>query len=69
VRSRRVQTFVNVLGPASDTTIAECIEAARRYDAKITVDLLGLHSRERMVQRAKEVELYGRIFQCVFIRR
>ena len=56
---------VNVLGPASDTTIAECIEAARRYDAKITVDLLGLHGRERMVQRAKEVELMGAFSVCI----
>ncbi|MCP4260721.1 MAG: bifunctional hexulose-6-phosphate synthase/ribonuclease regulator, partial [Planctomycetes bacterium] len=34
--------IIHVLGPASDATLIECIEAARRYDAKITVDLLGL---------------------------
>ena len=57
--------IVHVLGPASDATITECIEAARRYDAKITVDLLGLESRERMVQRAKEVELMGAASVCI----
>lgn len=57
--------IVHVLGPASDSTIAECIEAARRYNARITVDLLGLESRERMVQRAKEVELMGAASVCI----
>ncbi len=57
--------IVHVLGPASDATITECIEAARRYDAKITVDLLGLESRERMVQRAREVELMGASTVCI----
>jgi len=57
--------IVHVLGPASDATITECIEAARRYDAKIAVDLLGLGSRERIVQRAKEVELMGAFSVCI----
>jgi len=57
--------IIHVLGGASDATIKECIEAARRYDAKITVDLLGLQSRERMIQRAKEVELMGAASVCV----
>jgi len=57
--------IVHVLGPASDATIRECIEAARRYDAHITVDLLGLDSRERMVQRAKEVEAMGAAYVCI----
>jgi len=57
--------IVHVLGPASDSTIAECIESARRYDARITVDLLGLESRERMVQRAKEVEAMGAAYVCI----
>jgi 3-hexulose-6-phosphate synthase/6-phospho-3-hexuloisomerase len=56
---------VHVLGLAADSTIAECIEAARRYDARITVDLLGLGTRERMVERAKEVEAMGAAFLCV----
>ncbi len=56
---------IHVLAPASDSTIIECIEAARRYDAKIAVDLLGLESREKMVQRAKQVELMGASSVCV----
>ncbi len=57
--------IIHVLGPASDSTIIECIEAARRYGARITVDLLGLENRKRMLQRAKEVELMGTAFLCV----
>ncbi len=57
--------IIHVLGPASDATLIECIEAARRYDAKITVDLLGLESREKMIQRAKEVELMGAASVCI----
>ena len=56
---------VHVLAAASDSTIAECIEAARRYDARITVDLLGLGSRERMVERAREVERMGAACVCI----
>ncbi len=56
---------VHVLAAASDSTIAECIEAARRYDASITVDLLGLGSRERMAERAREVERMGAAGVCI----
>jgi len=57
--------IVHVLAGASDSTIAECIEAARRYDASITVDLLGLGSRERMVERAREVDRMGAACVCI----
>ena len=57
--------IIHVLGPASDSTIIECIEAARRYGARITVDLLGFESRKRALQRAREVELMGAAFLCV----
>jgi len=56
---------IHVLGGASDATVAECIEAARRYDAKIAVDLLGLESTEKLIQRAKEVEKMGASSVCV----
>ncbi len=56
---------VHVLGAASDSTIAECIEAARRYDATVTVDLLGVGSAERMVQRAGEMQQMGAAHVCV----
>ncbi len=57
--------IVHVLASASDATIIECIDAARRYDAKITVDLLGLESTDKMFQRAKEVESMGAFSVCV----
>jgi len=57
--------IVHVLGAASDSTILECVEAARRYDAHVTVDLLGLGTRERMAERAKEVETMGAAYVCI----
>lgn len=57
--------IVHVLGPASDATIKECIDAARRYDARITVDLLGMPTKEAMVKRAKEVERMGASAVCI----
>jgi len=56
---------VHVLGVAADSTIAECIEAARRYDARVCVDLVGLQSREAMAGRAREVEAMGASSVCV----
>ncbi len=56
---------VHVLGVASDSTIAECVEAARRYDARICVDLVGLPGHEAMARRAKEVEAMGAAAVCV----
>ena len=56
---------VHVLGVASDSTIAECVEAARRYDADICVDLVGLPGADAMAQRAREVESMGAASVCV----
>ena len=56
---------VHVLGAASDSTIAECIEAARRYDARINVDLVGLGDRGRLAERAGEVEAMGAAYVCI----
>jgi len=56
---------VHVLGAASDSTIQECIEAARRYDAHVTVDLLELGGVEDMVRRALEVQAMGAAYVCV----
>jgi len=56
---------VHVLGLASDSTIEECIEAARRYDARVCVDLVGLESVEALVQRAKQAEAMGAAAVCV----
>jgi 3-hexulose-6-phosphate synthase/6-phospho-3-hexuloisomerase len=56
---------IHVLGVAADSTIRECIEAARRYDARVSVDLVGLGSRESLVQRAREAEAMGAAFVCI----
>jgi 3-hexulose-6-phosphate synthase/6-phospho-3-hexuloisomerase len=56
---------VHVLGVASDATIAECVEAARRYDARISVDLVGFGDRERLVRRAKEAAALGAAYVCI----
>ncbi|HEY3417190.1 MAG TPA: 3-hexulose-6-phosphate synthase, partial [Armatimonadota bacterium] len=47
---------VTVLAAASDTTIAECVEAGRHYGAKIAADLI---NNENPVQRAQELEKLG----------
>lgn len=46
---------VAVLGAASDATIAECIEAAKRYDAQIMVDLIEVANPAERAQRAQEL--------------
>ena len=56
---------VHVLGRASDATITECVEAARRYDASICVDLVGFSGPEALAKRAREVEKLGASSVCV----
>ncbi len=56
---------VHVLGAASDSTVQECVAAARRYDAEVVVDLLGVGDRESMVRRAREVERMGAAAVCI----
>ena len=47
---------VCVLGVADDSTIKECVEAAKNYGGRVMVDLLGVSDPTR---RAKEVEKMG----------
>lgn len=47
---------VCVLGVADDSTVRECVEAAKNYGGRIMVDLLGVSDPTR---RAKEVEKMG----------
>ncbi len=47
---------VHVLGVASDATIADAIEGGRRYDARVTVDLLEVANLE---ERAREAQQLG----------
>jgi 3-hexulose-6-phosphate synthase/6-phospho-3-hexuloisomerase len=56
---------VHVLGAASDATLAECVEAARRYDASITVDLVGLESGAAMIARAHRAQELGAAAVCI----
>ena len=56
---------VHVLATASDATIRECIEAARRYDAGICVDLLAFDTPAAAVERARQVEEMGAAHVCV----
>ncbi|MBN2097408.1 MAG: orotidine 5'-phosphate decarboxylase [Candidatus Omnitrophica bacterium] len=49
---------VCVLAAASDSTIRECVLAAKNYGAKIEADLIEIKERE-VDQRAKEVEKLG----------
>ncbi len=56
---------IHVLGAAADSTIAECVEAARRYDAAICVDLIGEESEQQQVDRAREVEKLGARSVCI----
>ena len=50
--------IVGVLAAASDSTIAECVEAGRNYGAKIVADLIG--TKEDMLEsRAAELEKLG----------
>ncbi|MEN6549263.1 MAG: 3-hexulose-6-phosphate synthase [Armatimonadia bacterium] len=46
---------VAVLGAASDATIAECIEAAKHYDAEIMVDLIEVPNLAERAKRAQEL--------------
>ncbi len=57
--------IIHVLGAASDSTIAECLESAARYDARVCVDLIGAASIESIVGRARAVEALGAHFVCV----
>lgn len=47
---------VAVLGAASDSTIAECVEAGKRYDAEIMVDLIEVSDP---AARAREAQTLG----------
>jgi 3-hexulose-6-phosphate synthase/6-phospho-3-hexuloisomerase len=46
---------VAVLGAASDATIAECLEAAKRYGVQIMVDLIEVANPAERAQRAQEL--------------
>lgn len=49
-------SVVTVLAAASDTTIAECVEAGRHYGTKVAADLI---NTEDVVLRARQLEKLG----------
>jgi len=56
--------MVCVMGVASDSTIEECIRAARNYGGKVVVDLMNVASP---LQRGREVEKMGADFVEIHI--
>ncbi len=56
---------VHVLGAASDATVQECVESARRYEASICVDLVGFSEASELARRAAEVQELGASSLCV----
>jgi len=55
---------VDVLAAAADSTIAECVEAARNYGARIVADLVNVPDP---VERARQVEALGVDYVSVHI--
>ncbi|HZE22325.1 MAG TPA: 3-hexulose-6-phosphate synthase [Desulfobaccales bacterium] len=56
--------IVDVLGTATDATIAECIQAGKNYGAKIVVDLIAVTDP---VARARQVEALGTDYISVHV--
>jgi len=56
--------IISILAASDDATIREASTSARKYGAKLMIDLL---STPDMVQRAKEVEKLGAEFLCIHI--
>jgi len=56
--------IVIILGVADDSTIREAVEAAKRYGAKIMVDMINL---DDMISRSVELEKLGADYVCVHV--
>jgi 3-hexulose-6-phosphate synthase/6-phospho-3-hexuloisomerase len=56
--------IISILAASDDATIRDAITSARKYGAKLMIDLL---STPDMVQRAKELEKLGAEFLCIHI--
>jgi 3-hexulose-6-phosphate synthase/6-phospho-3-hexuloisomerase len=56
---------VHLLALASDATVREAVEAARRYDVRLAADMIGIPDRERLVRRARELEAIGVSHICI----
>jgi len=56
--------IVSILAASDDSTILDACQSARKYGAKIMIDLIGVPDK---VQRAKEVESLGAAYLCIHI--
>jgi len=56
VAAKAGANIIDVLGAASDATVAECVDAANNYGAEIVVDLIEVHDP---VERARAAEAAG----------
>lgn len=57
-------SIIDVLGTATDATIAECVQAGKNYGAQIVVDLIAVPDP---VERAKQVEALGADYISVHV--
>lgn len=56
--------IICILGAADDSTIRDALKSARRYGAKLMVDLIGVSDQ---ITRAKEMETYGIDYLCIHV--
>lgn len=64
VAAKAGANIIDVLGVAPDSTIKECVEAAKNYGAEIVVDLISV---KNIVERAKIIEQLGANYVSVHI--
>jgi len=56
--------IVSILAASDDSTIQDACQSARKYGAKIMIDLIGVPDK---VKRAKEVESLGAAYVCIHV--
>jgi 3-hexulose-6-phosphate synthase/6-phospho-3-hexuloisomerase len=56
--------IVCILGVADDSTIIEALKSARKYGAKLMVDLIGVKDK---IKRAKELQKMGVNYLCIHV--
>jgi 3-hexulose-6-phosphate synthase/6-phospho-3-hexuloisomerase len=56
--------IISILAASDDSTILDACQSARKYGAKIMIDLIGVPDK---IQRAKEVESLGAAYLCIHI--
>ena len=56
--------IICILAASDDSTILDAVKSARKYGAKIMIDLIGVPDK---IKRAKEVENLGAAYLCIHI--